>query len=143
MPAITSAFAMSASSAAPRTVPTMDTRPPERMVPPSTGAANDARSQSAPMAGEPTPRRLTTRMAATPPRNPLSAWAVTIVRSTGTAEKRATSGLAPVARRYRPRTVRWMSTQTSADVTSDRMKMLGTGPRLPLPIWGRASPMCW
>ena len=142
-PTMTSALAIIARRAAPSTVPTTDTLPPDRIVPPSTGAANEVSSQSCPMAGDPTARRLTTRTAAKPASAPLAVCAPMTIRLTGKAEKRAATGLAPTARSRRPGTVRLTASHATAQATIDRMKMLGTSPIAPRPIKGRATPIFW
>ena len=57
-------------STAPRKVPTTETAPPLRRVPPTIGAANEGRSQSSPTLGKAEPRREMSMIPAIAARNP-------------------------------------------------------------------------
>src|SRR5580658_7607156 len=137
-------------SRAPKKVPITLPRPPIRLVPPTTTAAIDSSSSSpVPVWGEPDEKRAMYKKPTMAAQPPLIIYTIVLTRATLIPARRAASSLPPIAKTYRPKRVRFKSTDAATMTTSiqttgtgmlGRWNALVTPPRsAPIPVFSKSE----
>src|SRR5581483_9794421 len=124
-PTIESPFVSVSSSSVPSTVPTIKPRPPVRLAPPITTAANTGKRSDDPALGSVEPRNEKSRIPARAASVPQRTKVTNLYRVTGSLEVRAASGLPPIANSRKPKSERWSRSPISTAKTISQTTWIG------------------